>query len=115
MNLLKACYDWRVITGLAAVGIGVFLFAPGLIGAALPLLLVAVCPLSMILMMKTMGGHEANGQPAIAANPEDRAERLRAELAASRREQQRLARELEHIEADSPTTVAAKSTSSPPA
>lgn len=112
MNLLKACYDWRVITALAAVGISVFFLAPNLIGAALPLLLVAVCPLSMILMMKMMGGHES-GQPAVAANPVDRAEGLRAELAASRREQQRLVRELEDIEADPPSTVAVKSTSSP--
>lgn len=115
MNMLKACYDWRVLTALAAVGIGVFLWAPNLIGAALPLLLVAACPLSMMLMMKTMGGPEPSGQPAVAANPVDRAERLRAELAASRREQQRLVRELEDIEADPPATVAAKSTSSPPA
>lgn len=49
MNLLKACYDWRVITALAGVGIGVFLLAPNLLGAALPLLLVGACPLSMML------------------------------------------------------------------
>lgn len=113
MNMLKACYDWRVITALVAVGGGVLLFAPGLIGAALPLLLVAVCPLSMMLMMKTMGGHDQNATPA-AVQPVDRAEQLRTELAASRREQQRLARELEDLEAPGTVAVRPAQPTSPP-
>lgn len=48
---LSMCLNPRVIGVLALVGLGVWIVAPGLIGAALPLLLVAVCPLSMIVMM----------------------------------------------------------------
>lgn len=114
MNMLKACYDWRVITALAAVGAGVFLLAPNLIGAALPLLLVAICPLSMILMMRTMGGHEMNAvDRAVPASSADRVDRLRAELAASRREQQRIAQELEQLETET-TMLAATAEASPP-
>ena len=112
-KLLEACYDWRVIAALAAIGVGVFLWAPSLVGVALPLLLVAACPLSMILMMRTMGGHAA-ANPAVATNAPDRAEHLRAALAASRREQQRLMRELEIRDAESTVPVNARS-SSPPA
>lgn len=115
MNMLRACYDWRVITALAALGGGVVLFAPGLIGAALPLLIVAVCPLSMMLMMKTMGGHDQNASPAVAAQPTDRADQLRTELAASRREQLRLARELEELEAPASAAAAGSAqTTAPP-
>lgn len=114
MNMLRACYDWRVITALAAVAGGVVLFAPNLIGAALPLLIVAACPLSMMLMMKTMGVHEANTSPAGGTQSVGRAEQLRAELAATRSEQQRLVRELEDL--DAPETVrASRQAESPPA
>ena len=33
LNILRACADWRVIATLVAVGAGVALFAPNLIGA----------------------------------------------------------------------------------
>lgn len=97
MNLLKACYDWRVVTALGAVGVGVFVLAPTLIVAALPLLLVAACPLSMMVMMKTMSGHEASADLAPSAISGDRAEQIQAELAASRREQQRLMDQLDEL------------------
>lgn len=97
MNMLRACYDRRVITALVAVGAGVVLFAPNLVGAALPLLIVAACPLSIVLMMKTMSGQVQNVTPAVEPQPVDRAQQLRTELAGSRREQQRLVVELEEL------------------
>lgn len=112
MNILKACYDWRVIMALAAVGVGVFFLSPGILIAALPLLLLAVCPLSMMLMMRTMGGHDPSTMAAAAAEPGDPAERLRSQLAAARQEQQRLVRELDALEAAG-TTVAAQAAPSP--
>lgn len=53
---MKMCLNWKVLAGLGAVGVGVYLVAPGLAAAALPLLLLAACPLSMLLMMKGMQG-----------------------------------------------------------
>jgi len=53
------CINKKVIAGLVAAGLIVYLVAPGAIGAALPLLLLAICPLSMIVMMRAMSGGQA--------------------------------------------------------
>ncbi len=59
---MKMCLNWKVLAGLGAVGVGVYLVAPGLAAAALPLLLLAACPLSMLLMMKGMQGGRCETQ-----------------------------------------------------
>ncbi len=99
MNLLRACANWRVIATLVAVGAGVAVFAPNLIGAAIPFLLVAACPLSMLLMMRAMGGHPANPSPEPVFGSHDRPSQLRARLASTRLEHERLERELAQAEA----------------
>jgi len=53
---MKMCFNWKVAAGLTAAGVAVFAFAPNLIGAALPVLIIAACPLSMIVMMRAMSG-----------------------------------------------------------
>lgn len=55
-KMIRMCLNWKVIGGLTVVGLGLWLMAPNLLAAALPILLIAVCPLSMLLMMKAMGG-----------------------------------------------------------
>lgn len=77
MNYLRACLDPRVVGVVALAGLAVVLLAPGLVAAAIPLLLVAACPLSMLVMMRTMGGHAASGP----ASGGDRVTDLRRELA----------------------------------
>lgn len=61
MQYLKHCINPKVIAGLAAVAVGVWMFAPDAFAAALPLLILAICPLSMIGMMYMMRG---SGQQA---------------------------------------------------
>ncbi len=56
MKALKMCLNWKVIAGVAAVGAGLLVFAPGLAAAALPFLVLAICPLSMVFMMGAMNG-----------------------------------------------------------
>jgi hypothetical protein len=56
MNALKHCFNPKVLAALAAIAVAVFIFAPQAAIAVLPFLLIAACPLSMILMMKTMNG-----------------------------------------------------------
>lgn len=56
VHLFGMCFDWRIVAGLAAVGVGIAVLAPKLVLGALPLLLLAACPLSMLLMMVTMNG-----------------------------------------------------------
>lgn len=50
------CFNRKVLTGAGVVALGVLLFAPRMLGAVLPLLVVAICPLSMLLMMRAMSG-----------------------------------------------------------
>jgi Protein of unknown function (DUF2933) len=52
--LNSCCLNWKVIAGLAVVGLGVWVFEPGLMHAVLPLLIAAICPLSMLFMMRGM-------------------------------------------------------------
>jgi hypothetical protein len=88
MKMLKMCLNWKVLVGLAATGVGVYLVAPDLVLAALPILLLAACPLSMLLMM--WGMQHAQGQeqqtpqePDVGQNWEERIARLnRSERAA---------------------------------
>jgi hypothetical protein len=100
MKILRACLDWRVLTGLAGLGVAVYLVAPGLIAPAVPLLLLAACPLSMLVMMKAMGDHPTKSGPDLAEpGGADRAAALRRELADLGRRQEQVAGELRAIEA----------------
>lgn len=50
MEMLKKCLNPKVLIGLGLVALGFLIFAPQLLPAALPLLLIAACPLSMVAM-----------------------------------------------------------------
>lgn len=89
-SVLGMCFDWRVLTGLGAVGLGVWLLAPHYILGALPLLLVLACPLSMVVMMVMMRG-SMTGEPK--QNPAER-------LAALEHEQQELTSEIAQARAE---------------
>ncbi len=90
MNYLRVCLDPRVIAAVAVAGALVVFFAPGLITAAIPLLMVAVCPASMVVMMRSMG----NGSTAPVPATGNRAADLRRELADLAERQRRLESEL---------------------
>ncbi|MEU7404710.1 DUF2933 domain-containing protein [Streptomyces sp. NPDC044948] len=55
------CRNKKVVIGAGVVVGGLLLFNPGWAVAALPVVLLAVCPLSMVFMMRGMGGQGANG------------------------------------------------------
>ena len=64
-KMLRACLNWKVIGGLVVAGVGTWLVAPNLLAAAFPVLLLAVCPLSMVFMMRGMQGeHGSNSKGA---------------------------------------------------
>lgn len=63
------CFNKKVITALVAAGAGVFLVAPSAFYAALPLLILAACPLSMIVMMRGMNG--MSGKQCSPSSTED--------------------------------------------
>ncbi len=89
-SVLGMCLDWRVLTGLGAVALGVWLVAPQYILGALPLLLILACPLSMVLMavmMRGSMGGEMQMNPADQlATLEGQQAKLAAEIAQARAE-----------------------------
>ncbi len=54
MEALKKCLNPKVLAVLAIIGIGIALLAPKAWVTAIPLLLLAACPLSMVVMMVMM-------------------------------------------------------------
>jgi uncharacterized protein YlxW (UPF0749 family) len=102
MNALKMCLNWKVMAGLTAVGAGIFVFAPNLATAALPFLVLAICPLSMIFMMGAMNnmgnGSQSSAARAMGGNrkPQSREE----ELTQLEAQQQGLASKIAQLEAE---------------
>lgn len=90
MKLFGLCINWKVLAGLGVVALGLFAFAPKLATAALPYLVLAICPLSMLLMM---GGMQAmNRKDDTSPSPE-------AHLARLKVQQRELASEIARLEA----------------
>lgn len=58
MDMIKKCLNPKVLLGLGLVAVGFLIFAPELLPGVLLILLIAVCPLSMVLMMGSMGKKE---------------------------------------------------------
>lgn len=87
------CINKKVLGGLAVAGLAIFALAPNLFGAALPLLVVAICPLSMLLMMRGMSGSGSScstgGGRRGAASAADEIAELRAEVQRLRTEHAR--------------------------
>lgn len=54
MSMLRYCLDRRVLAVLGLVALATAFLAPRALGAALPVLLVAACPLSMVVMAVAM-------------------------------------------------------------
>lgn len=88
------CLNKKVIAGLAVAAVAIYLFAPNLFGAALPLLIFAACPLSMLLMMRMMSGSGKASCSTTSSEDSGDAElaQLRAEVERLRAEQQGVAR-----------------------
>jgi hypothetical protein len=84
------CLNKKVIAGLVVAAGAIYLLAPNWFGAALPLLIFAACPLSMLLMMRMMSGSgnsSCNTKPASGSEDADELARLRAEVDGLRAEQ----------------------------
>lgn len=82
-DMLKCCLNWKVVAGLAVVGVTVWALAPGTLSAALPLLVLAVCPLSMLFMMKAMQGQQGASTDNGQQDPQPEAALAPAQAAAS--------------------------------
>ncbi len=78
------CFDKRVIGGLAIAAVAVLAINPSWFGVAFPFLILAICPLSMLVMMAKTTNQTAAG--CAPAKSDGDVERLRAELAGLREE-----------------------------
>ena len=83
--LRSCCFNWRVWAGAGVIALGVLALAPGAAGAVVPVALGLACPLSMILMMRGMGGMGSSRSRGAATGVHDikraRIAALEAELA----------------------------------
>lgn len=59
--MLKMCLNRNVLIGLGVVALAVLVLAPDTFFAVLPFLVVLACPLSMVVMMRAMGGQGGSG------------------------------------------------------
>lgn len=64
MKMFGMCINKRVVAGVAVTAALLWWLAPGAVAAVLPLLVLAICPLSMLLMMKAMD--RGGAAPAVA-------------------------------------------------
>jgi len=106
------CLNWKVIAGLSALGLGIWVVAPSLVGAALPVLLVLACPLSMLFMMRGMGGSQCASQGSQARRPattgltrEQQLAEMKTQLATIKAEHDTIANEIGEMEAATGETV----------
>lgn len=82
------CLNKKVIAGLVVAAGGIYLLAPNFFGAALPLLIFAACPLSMLLMMRMMSGSGNSSCSTKPSSPDaDELAQLRGEVDRLRAEQ----------------------------
>jgi len=103
MKMFGMCMNWKVVAGLAVVGLGVWAVAPNLIGAAVPLLLLAACPLSMVFMMRGMGGMGGGScasQPAQTSQPSQVTGTRDEQLVQLKARHEAIAREIAQLEAE---------------
>jgi len=75
------CLDKKVLAGAAVAAAAIYVLAPNLIGAALPVLVMAICPLSMLLMMKAMSRRDDAAEPARDNGADAELAELRREVA----------------------------------
>ena len=100
-DCVQMCLNWKVLAGLAVVGLAVWVVAPQLVLASLPLLLVVVCPLSMLVMLGRMRGGQsvqANQPSAAGRTHDEQVAELRARLLSVQAEQEVIARQIAEIE-----------------
>ena len=72
-HLAHACCNRKVLAGLALVALGLFVFSPALALAALPILLLALCPLSFLTVAVLVGLRKLRGEhaPLAGALPQE--------------------------------------------
>ena len=100
-DCVQMCLSWKVLAGLAVVGLAVWVVAPQIVLAALPLLLIVVCPLSLLVMLGKMRGGQpaqANQCPAEDRTRDEQVAELQSRLLRVQAEQEAIARQIAEVE-----------------
>lgn len=58
---MRMCLNRNVLVALGVTGLAVFLLAPSVFAATYPILILAACPLAMVVMMRAMGPQDGSG------------------------------------------------------
>ena len=95
-SVFGMCFNWKVLAGLGLALVAILVAAPGLALSLLPFVLLAACPLSMMLMMR--GGHGHAGHQAQEHPMPQSKESLELRLQALAEEQRRLQDEIGKLE-----------------
>lgn len=94
------CLNKKVLIGLGAVAVIMLAFSPRNLGSAAPLLMFAVCPLSMMLMMRSMNGRSTSPDVVDAAQPVGPAVAATMTVDASSSELRELEEEVNRLKAE---------------
>ncbi len=107
LSLFGMCLNWKVVAGLAVVGVVVWIVAPRFVLGAIPLLLLAACPLSMVFMMRGKQGGGSQGAlpsaqrsqaPAMEQTRDEQLAELHSRLSGLQEEQESLAHQIAEME-----------------
>jgi len=77
---MKMCINKNVVAGAVVVGLALLVVAPRFLAGATPLLVMAICPLSMVVMMRGMSGRRDAAErnvPSPQSADQDRDRELR--------------------------------------
>ena len=93
------CFNPKVLGGLALTALAVYLVAPGASSALLPLLVMAACPLSMVLMMRAMSGGQRSSRGSQAGQEHQTDVTAVSSMSAAEAEIARLRAEVDQLKA----------------
>ena len=69
MKVFGMCVNLKVVAVLAVAGVALWAVAPAPVAAALPLLVMLACPVSMLLMMRSMGRTTGSQEGSRTSHP----------------------------------------------
>lgn len=91
--MFGTCINKRVVLGVAVAMAALVIAAPRFLGPLAPVLLMAICPVSMLLMMRTTSDRSERSEPGAVDDGaqvqalSDEVRRLEAELGARRQDE----------------------------
>jgi len=102
---IQMCLNGRVLAGLGGAAVILWLVAPKAVLGILPFLVFLACPISMVVMMRTMqggGGDSTSREPESSGSSQSQEQdlaELKGRMADMRTEQESIAQQIARLEA----------------